>query len=276
MKKMTLKDIQQVSLDVMSHFHDFCVENNLRYSLAFGTMIGAVRHKGFIPWDDDIDVFMPRPDFERLRDIYIDSGDYAYFDYIRGDAYQLIGRICDMSKTYVQSTKPWINRDTGVWIDIFPIDCCEENLMNVQNACDRLRIIWKEELIIRHSMGSLSLNGTLLKKAAYCFSKIYKFVTWQTLASLMSERLNYISKYSWGDTNVVANLSHYAYKTKELWNIEDFENYILVPFENKNFYICRDYDRILKSNYGDYMQLPPENKRTKRHGTSSYWKNKSL
>ena len=70
MRKMTLQEIQTVNLELMKDIHAFCVKNNIHYSLAYGSLIGAVRHKGFIPWDDDIDIMMPRPDFERFSHEY--------------------------------------------------------------------------------------------------------------------------------------------------------------------------------------------------------------
>ena len=71
MQELTLKELQQASLDILKDVHSFCEANQIQYSIAYGTLIGALRHKGFIPWDDDVDIVMPRPDFERFCKIYV-------------------------------------------------------------------------------------------------------------------------------------------------------------------------------------------------------------
>ena len=77
--KLDLKDVQEISYEILKEFKDFCNTNGLRYYLAYGTLIGAIRHKGFIPWDDDIDVFMPRPDYEKLLQLYTDNANYQLY-----------------------------------------------------------------------------------------------------------------------------------------------------------------------------------------------------
>ena len=126
MQKMRLKDIQSVSLEVLKDVHDFCITNDIRYSLAYGTLIGAVRHQGFIPWDDDIDIFMPRPDYEKFCKIY-PSEKYKLISSYDQDSYLAFSRVCEMDKTLVKEFVPWCKCDTGVWIDVFPLDGAEEN-----------------------------------------------------------------------------------------------------------------------------------------------------
>ena len=79
MKELHLEAIQRIGFELLVEFKQFCEKNGLRYYICFGTLIGAVRHQGFIPWDDDIDVIMPRPDFERFQQLYADHGRYKLF-----------------------------------------------------------------------------------------------------------------------------------------------------------------------------------------------------
>ncbi|MBQ7239602.1 MAG: LicD family protein, partial [Bacteroidales bacterium] len=127
MQELTLKELQGVSLDLLVSLHDFCVKNKVNYSIAYGTLIGALRHKGFIPWDDDIDVMMPRPDYERFCKSY--KSDRYRLIYYGNDKTALAGfaRLVDCQKTNYKTERPWTMQKSGVWIDIFPIDGVEKD-----------------------------------------------------------------------------------------------------------------------------------------------------
>jgi lipopolysaccharide cholinephosphotransferase len=106
MKELTVKQIQNVCLKIMKEIHAFCVQNNIRYSLAYGSMIGAVTRKRFVPWDDDLDIFMPRPDYERFCKTYKSDSTKVFASCI-GNSYINYGRVCDMVETYVDTHTAW-------------------------------------------------------------------------------------------------------------------------------------------------------------------------
>ena len=114
MKEMTLNEIQNVSLEILKDFHKFCVKNNLTYSLDSGTLIGAIRHQGFIPWDDDIDVIMPRKDYDILCKTYRSEKGYKIISNINQSSFIFFARICEMDKTVVYTDLPWYKEETGV------------------------------------------------------------------------------------------------------------------------------------------------------------------
>ena len=100
MKEMTTADIQQVSLDILKDIHSFCQKENIKYSLAYGTLIGAIRHRGFIPWDDDVDIMMPRPDYERFIRTYHSAQGYEILP--EGEESMIaMARVYDVQRTYV-------------------------------------------------------------------------------------------------------------------------------------------------------------------------------
>ena len=107
MKELTLKEIQQYGLDVLLHVHEFCVAHDIPYSLAYGTLIGAVRHKGFIPWDDDIDIIMTRENFDRFLRVYQSSGDFLLVSPNDKKSYLAFARVCDMKNSEIVTRSPW-------------------------------------------------------------------------------------------------------------------------------------------------------------------------
>lgn len=122
MKELTLRELQNEELNILKDVHSFCKKNNIRYSLYGGTLIGALRHKGFIPWDDDIDIIMPRPDYDRFCKNY-KSVNYKVADMHSEKSFMLaFARVYDDKRTTSISTYPWISKDVGVWIDVFPAD----------------------------------------------------------------------------------------------------------------------------------------------------------
>ena len=126
MKEMTLKEVQQVCLEILKDVHEFCVKNKIRYSLSGGSLLGAIRHNGFIPWDDDVDIQIPRPDYDRFIHIYKSSKGYRLFsrEIDGGENVRIrLTKICEMTHTYVDNGPyQWIDKEVGVGIDVIPVD----------------------------------------------------------------------------------------------------------------------------------------------------------
>ena len=119
--KLDLKDVQEISYEILKEFKDFCNTNGLRYYLAYGTLIGAIRHKGFIPWDDDIDVFMPRPDYEKLLQLYTDNANYQlYSPRKQKNYYCCYMKLVDANTYHFMPDGSVCQR--GIDIDIFALD----------------------------------------------------------------------------------------------------------------------------------------------------------
>ena len=152
---------QQTKLLYMfSWFHDFCEENQLRYYIIAGTMLGAVRHKGFIPWDDDIDVGMPRSDYEKLRakskEFFNEKFVFEFPDSDNVEYPYLIGKLYDKSTTFIEKQRYVIKR--GIYIDIFPLDGVGNNM---DEAKENYRpFYWRYCL-------NLMINGAFLKRRSF-------------------------------------------------------------------------------------------------------------
>lgn len=266
---MTLKDVQQVSLDILKEIHEFCVQNNIKYSLAYGTLIGAIRHKGFVPWDDDIDIVMPRPDFEKFFDLY----NSANFEAKRPeDSYIAFGRVFDTKRTFADTLKPWCNQETGIWIDVFPLDGVEEDEQAFKSRVEKLK---KNQFF-------LSYRRTVMRPLNYSHDMITKIkwiVKWfksrgRSFEEALSNHQKIIRKIPYGQSKYYGDLGVLVYAYKERHKIETFQQVVEVEFEGNKFFAMNGYDEVLRAYYGDYMVLPPVEKRVPKQSSyiKFYWK----
>ncbi len=268
MKEMTVRDIQMVSLEIMKDVHEFCVENNIKYTLQGGTLLGAVRHNGFIPWDDDIDIAMPRPDYERFCKIYNSKKGYQLVCRPKDESYMLFARVCEMEKTLVRSEIPWTNIDTGVFIDVFPLDGAEDDYEAASNRMKKIQQVFQKTLRVRgrylkwsEAKGIKEKLKWIAKKVVYCHSNAFDKY------DQMCKEIPY------GSTNHYCNIAYQEYKMKEYHRTAVLEECVLHQFEDSQFYIMKGYDEALHEKYGDYMKLPPIEDRVSKHGIyAHYWR----
>ena len=162
MKRMTLQEIQQVNLEMMKDIHAFCVKNGIHYSLAYGSLIGAIRHKGFIPWDDDIDIMMPRPDFERFSREYKSENGFWLSSVYGDDTYVNYTRVYD-DRTLVICPAKAGKKETGVWIDIYPIDGISDNAEESREQFQRIRGYTKLVMKWRMNLRALTMKSIRMK-----------------------------------------------------------------------------------------------------------------
>ena len=265
---MNLRDIQKVSLDIVKDIHSFCINNNIRYSLAYGSLIGAIRHKGFIPWDDDMDILMPRPDYERFIKTYISSDGYMVIP--EGDDSMIaMARVCDMKRTKVlQHLSPWCTKDVGVWIDVFPLDGAEDDFQLFKRRADEIYNLWEKNLKYRASVASFSSSKGII----FNIKLFIKKILWRNYNTSL-KHIELLKSIPFGTTAFVTNLASPCYRTKEYFKIEYFDEYIEVPFEDTTFLAIKEYDKFLTTIYGDYMKLPPLEVQFSKHSFHKYyWK----
>ncbi len=262
MKQLSLREIQLEELKILKATADFLDEQKIQYTLAGGTLLGAIRHHGFIPWDDDIDIIIPRPDYDKLTKILkskkIKEYDFRCFE--NGDF--------DYPFAKVLNTKVKINSkssiDKHLWIDIFPADGVPSNIsdqkrmfryLSIQKGLIYLRttsiskICHERKSIANHAIKILLKPLSFLRSVKHYSKNIHKCITKTDYAA--SE---YAAEASW------------AYGTQEVMPKTVFQNYRKVTFENQKFSSIEAYDYMLSRIYGeDYMKLPPEEKRICHH-----------
>lgn len=272
MKELTTNEIQKVSLSILKHIHVFCVKNDIRYSLGYGSLIGAIRHNGFIPWDDDADIFMPRPDYDKFVQLYQDSDEFSLLAPERGNSHKTYARLCEVKKTTSKIMLPWNKGSVGVWIDIFPIDGVAED--EHERDKDNTIICKLNEELCRYRQGliNFSLNNDLklnLKIIVFwILGKIHFF------GALQKKVQNQMKKHPFYTSHYCGNLGFVGYIRKEKLPRESFEKYELHRFEDTDLFIVSDYDSNLRNYYDDYMIPPSPEKRNPVHTDAQrfYWK----
>lgn len=272
MREMTLQEIQQVSFDILKDIHEFCIENDIKYSLFAGTLIGAIRHKGFIPWDDDLDIAMPRAEYKRFVESYKSPKGYELFARERQgkDVYISFGRVCEMDKTYVDTNHwPWTKTRTGIWIDVFPIDGASSDIKKAQKQSHKNQWLWRLIGWQRKSYTSIKYSKGLIGKTRWVCSKI----AFGLYHGLVDRHIKLCQSVPFDEADNYSNWSWAGFGMREYYKTSAFSSYLLMPFENGEFYVMNGYDGALRAKYGDYMTLPPLEEQTPRHNESKYyWK----
>ena len=260
MKRVTPEELKTIQLDLLQKTADFCEQNGLRYFLCGGTLIGAVRHKGYIPWDDDIDIAMPRPDYDKFVRTFNKQGNY----------YQVVSRETNHAYAYAFA-KVYDNRTLlqelhykgcsfGVYIDILPAD-------GVKDASQIRKIMWLHKIL--NTKKANYYKRTLLKKIINTFGKLLllPFSAYQIAGWMDSEA----RRYAFGSlphAGLIAN----PLGVGEMVDKSVFDGDIFQIFEGRQYRVPAGYDAWLRSIYGDYMQLPPVEHRVTHHTFDAWWK----
>ena len=260
------KEKQKIALDILTEFDLFCRNNNLRYALCYGTLLGAVRHKGFIPWDDDVDVVMPRPDYDRFLKL-TRNGMSNIYKVISKDNIKNIGMayakvIDSRTRMYEDIYDPY---ESGMFIDVFPMDGVPDNdketLRHLNRICSHIRKCNIRRMQIKKGR---NLITTIPKFIAIFFARIAVRVDKE------SEKIEGLArKYSFENCERIS-LSVCSDSKLCVTDKAKFTNYIELPFEGHLFFAPSNYDEFLTKVYGDYMTLPPENEQH-IHPSKVYW-----
>ena len=265
-----LSNIHDAELNILQDIVGIFNKYNLRYFLGFGTLLGAIRHHGFIPWDDDIDIFVPRPDFEKfkniaesvIRDPYIVTGNVRSED---SNPHTFILRVEDTS-VHFMTEKNGEKITNNVWVDLFPIDGMPSNKMMQKILFDRFRILFILLRISRSSTLGTSVvaNRPIIERVGIKLNKLLKIGYLLKMRTIIDRFDSIRSKYPYEESEYVCPLT-IDYMEKCICKREWFGNGKEVLFEDKKFIVPDNADYILKQLYGDYWKLPPEDQQVPKH-----------
>ena len=269
--QLSIKEIKTVSLAILRKVHTFCNDNGIHYSLSYGTLIGAIRHGGFIPWDDDIDIMMPRPDYDRFCKLFHHDG-LGIISEHDTDCYINFCRVYDTDQTIIETKMVFAKGyKYGIWIDIFPVDGAEETFELFSKRYKQIRRLFEFQCTLRAARSPFFDNTSFKEKIILLCKKVL------TLHGMLLPIIehNLVEKSQiipYGSTDYCALLSGLAPNPRR-HHISDFNDYVLKSFEGDSFWVIAGYDRFLRDNYNDYMLLPPEDERVTRHGfLRFFWK----
>ena len=259
-----VNEMRKIQMDILLFIHQFCIDNHIQYSLAWGTMLGAIRHKGYIPWDDDIDIMMTRPEYDRFCKLFHDDRSIYKLHDVHTDKKWIypFAKISDERTIRVEKNAL---DEIGINIDVFPIDFYADSYEDAMIALKRMKF-WKKIYVAKILRSYTGMS--LLKNIIYHLYKIP--------CSLIP--LKYVLK-KFDEISCVTAKNKTAYcgflveaDGSTILESKLFDNFTDYQFENYVFKGIEDYDYYLKATYGDYMTPPPMGQREVHEVVGMYWK----
>lgn len=260
--KEEIKRIQEKSLEMALYFKKICEENNLLFYFCGGCCIGTIRHQGFIPWDDDVDVFMPRADYEKLKKIWNEKADTRKYSLVDSNQdyidHNLFLNIRDNDTTFIRPYQTELDISHGLILDVLPIDGCPSSKLK-----RKMQMFWATVYSVYRSQLIPKNHGTIMKLAGKIAlslvpTKKLRYQLWRYAEQQMT-------KYPIEECAAVTELCAGPHYMKNKYPKAAFKTAVYKEFEGHMMPIPVGYDSYLKIAFGDYMKLPPKEKQVAHH-----------
>lgn len=267
MKEIKIDELKQILLETLDEIDQFCRRENIKYFLIGGTLLGAIRHKGFIPWDDDIDIGMPRQDYIRFCNTFRSNCCYV-LDEKNKDYYLPYAKVINTKGSLHEDIRT--KMIIGPYIDIFPFDFIsfnkEKKLKKYMERKGLIHTIWKIKHVNFHN------TKNKFKKVVFFLVNLFYPFSLNSIAKKNKKKAEqFIEKETGVFCENYGNLFG-VWGMKEISKRQYFADTVEVPFEGRSYFAPCGYDEYLKGLYGDYHRLPPKEKRSSHHRYKVWWR----
>lgn len=264
MKKIEIETQKNILVEILSYIHNICINNGINYSLIGGSLIGAIRHNGIIPWDDDIDIILDSEQYFKLIECIKNDNNkkYKLLNNENNDSYFYpFAKVVDTETIMIESDTKKIE-DYGIYVDIFKYNNYPNNRLVAKIHYNRM--MFYKKLIGMYSTleYNKSLKNNILKKYVNIVGIKYILSKYDKICNFYNKKKK---------SHVISNWPAYGFK-KELQMQENIREYEIVKFENIDVMIFKNYDKVLRQTFNDYMKLPPKEERISHHNSEAYWK----
>ena len=266
MRILTIEELKEIQICILTYVANFCEQNGIQYWIDSGTLLGAIRHKGYIPWDDDIDLGMLREDYDKFSKLFNSSESQYRFVCLENssDFYLPHGKVCDKNTILYEPDEN--GQKFAVNIDIFVYDNAPDDEMELEEMYNK-RDFWRKIYWMKNSY--IDKKGNIVKTILKYMRRSMYRIRYININPIQ-EMINNSKKYMMCQTSHVGNFTSF---TRMSCDKRVFASFIEVEFEGKKYKAPIGYDEWLRSFYGDYMKLPPEEKRVSHHSFVAYTMN---
>lgn len=267
MIEVSYQYVKETQLGILKNVKLFCDEHKINYYLTGGTCIGAIRHKGYIPWDDDIDISMKREDYIKfIQEYVLWTKDFNLNSCETTKSYPYpFAKISDPNSILVEENDE-LKMEMGINIDLFPIDTLPDNKLLIQ-------LVMSIIMFLRNAINLKAIKVNEERKIhKNTVLIISKFILRIFSSNVLSKFINSFASHRWNSKHEKGGIIVWGYGKREIVNIHCFDETIEVEFENDLYKVPKDFDTWLTSIYGNYMQLPPIEKQVTHHRYKAYIK----